>query len=241
MTTTPIWITVDGEQTEVPRGEMILRAVEAVGVHVPTLCHDSRLTPQGSCGICMIEVRRDVEWRKAPACSTPAQDGAEVRTHSPALETSRRLTLELLFSHHTTAARYYPERRGAKPPLVCACKGHASCALRSLCLDLDAQPDRFDVRADPDPPQSLRDGIELEMSKCIRCDRCVRICREVVGVEALSFVSRGRDTQLVFAEPVSPELLERCNGCVETGALCIDTCPTDALHPPRRGSKLPVV
>lgn len=243
MSASDIRVDVDGVEASVPPGSMVLGALEAAGVYVPTLCHDPRLSPQGSCGICMIEVKRGDAWVQAPACATPASEGLQVRTDSDALAQTRRWTIELLFSNHSTAARYHPDRKGdaRKPPLVCACQGHRSCALRSLCLDLDAEPDRFDVRAEPRAPITLRPEIELDMSKCIRCDRCVRICREVVGVEALGFAARGRDTTLVFALPESADLADRCDRCVETGALCIDTCPTDALHPPRRRSPLKVV
>jgi NADH dehydrogenase/NADH:ubiquinone oxidoreductase subunit G len=236
-------VAVDGVETEVSVGSTLLGALEVAGVHVPTLCHDPRLTPQGSCGICMVEVKRGEGWIQTPACATPATDGMEIRIDSEPLTRTRRWTLELLFSNHSTAARYYPQRKidGGKPPLVCACKGHESCALRSLCLDLEAEPDRLEVRAESEPPEELRPGIELEMSKCIRCDRCVRICREVAGVEALGFAARGRDTTLVFAMPGTPDLRDRCDRCVETGALCIDTCPTDALHQPRRKSGLKVL
>lgn len=243
MSSSPVRVKVDGAEAEVDVGGMLLHAVEAAGVYVPTLCHDPRLTPQGSCGICMVEVKIGERWVQAPACATPASDGVEVRTASEPLNRTRRWTIELLFSHHTTAARYYPQRREktGKPPLVCACKGHESCALRGLCLDLEAEPHRLETRAEPEPPEALRPGIELEMDKCIRCDRCVRICREVAGVEALGFAARGRNTTLIYETPPSSELLEQCDQCVETGALCIDTCPTDALHPPRRRSKLKVV
>jgi len=238
-----IEVTVDGRAAQLNAGASLLDAVQSTGVHVPTLCHDPRLTPQGSCGICMVEVWRDDRWVQMPACATPASHGGEVRTSSDALARSRRWTLELLFAHHSTAARHHPERKGQsnKPPLVCACRGHQQCTLRSLCLQLEAEPDRLGTRTEPEAPEEIRPGIELEMSKCIRCDRCVRICREVAGVEALGFADRGQDTTLVFAKPVSDEAMQRCDRCVESGALCIDTCPTDALHVPRRRSKLKVV
>ncbi|MGF1508589.1 MAG: 2Fe-2S iron-sulfur cluster-binding protein [Myxococcota bacterium] len=235
-------VVVDGQATSVPATASLLDAVREAGVYVPVLCHDPRLKPQGSCGICMVEVSRGGEWRQQAACATKVAPHLEVRTQSEHLDQSRRWTIELLFSHHSRAARFHPERvgQGKKPPLVCACQGHRTCALRSLCLEAGADPDHLGRRKLEDPPIELRSGIELEMSKCVRCDRCVRICREVASVEALSFMRRGHETTLVYARPVDAERGARCDACEASGALCIDTCPTDALHPPR-GKKLKVL
>lgn len=228
-------IFVDGAEHVAKPEVSVLDALDAVGVHVPTLCHDPRLKPIGSCGMCAVELRgpKATEWNVAPACATSASEGMQIRTQSERLEEARRWTLELLFSRHSRAARSYPERKN-RPSLVCACRGHATCVLRRLCLEGDAQPDRLG-RPDRDPaPVLLRHGIELEMAKCVRCDRCVRMCREVVGVEALSFHGRGSATELIYETPASPELKQACDDCEEGGALCIETCPTDALHAPRK-------
>jgi NADH dehydrogenase/NADH:ubiquinone oxidoreductase subunit G len=236
-------LVIDGRVVTLPSTDgMLLGALAHAGVVVPVLCHDPRLSPQGSCGVCVVEIRHGDGWRPVPACATPVSSVEEVRTQSEALVRSRRWTLELLFSNHSPAAKFHPDRSfgGSKPPLVCACRGHRSCTLRNLCLEVEAEPDALGRPASESPPELLRTGIELEMSKCVRCDRCVRICREVVEVEALSFARRGHDTTLVYAAPADPELVERCDRCAEGGALCIDTCPTDALHPPRP-AKLKVV
>ncbi len=228
-------IIIDGRSVTTDATHSLLQAMETTDSHVPVLCHDPRLAPRGTCGICMVEVRSGEQWRKTPACATRLDGIEEVRTRSPALTASRRWTLELLIARHSASARFYPDRvgDGRKPPMVCACRGHPTCVLRSACLQVQAMPLSTERAPREDAPVLLRAGIELEMSKCILCDRCVRICREVKGVEALSLAGRGHEATVVYAKPASTALVEACDACERTGALCIDTCPTDALRPVR--------
>lgn len=230
-------VIVEGLPIVVPVAYRLLDAIHEAGRHVPTLCHDPRLAPRGTCGICVVEIRTSTgtDWEKVPACATSVEGVEEVRIRSSSLEQSRRLTLELLLSRHSEDARFYPDRLkgGRRPPMVCACRGHPSCVLRSVCLDVQFMPSGRPREAVDAQPVLLRPGIEFDLSKCVLCDRCVRICRDVRRVEALSFVGRGYETSLTYAEPVDSTARSECDACERNGALCIDTCPTDALRRPR--------
>src|SRR3972149_1508796 len=92
-------VTINGRRLELPDGGMVLDALRAAAVEVPTLCHDPRLKPVGACRLCIVEVKG---WpRPVTACTTPMQDGMEVQTHTPEIEQARRTLLRLL-------AREYP-------------------------------------------------------------------------------------------------------------------------------------
>ena len=48
---------VDGQPAEVENGSTILEACEQLGVEIPTLCYLKHLSPEGSCRMCVVEVK----------------------------------------------------------------------------------------------------------------------------------------------------------------------------------------
>jgi len=90
--------TLNGKPASAEAGSTILKAAEANGVFIPTLCHDDRLAPFGSCMLCRVEV----EGARGTllACGAEVKEGMVVTTESPAIEKSRRVCIELLLSEH---------------------------------------------------------------------------------------------------------------------------------------------
>ena len=64
---------------------------------------------------------------------------------------------------------------------------------------------------------------ELENQTCILCGLCVRVCKEVIGVSAISLVGRGVDAKVDTPFHLSSEV---CIGC---GA-CAAVCPTGTIQ-----------
>ena len=114
--------------------------------------------------------------------------------------------------------------------LRCGCDAYDSCDLRILMAEYQVQQGRLGGEVHRYESGLLRPGLHLDMNKCIRCERCVRMCEEVVGPAALGFVLRGFDTRLYFALVGDSEAYARCDACLaDDGAMCTDTCPTGAL------------
>ena len=91
-------ITINGIQYQAVPGQTVLEASQANGIHIPTLCHDDRLKPFGSCMICRVEIEGA---RGVPlACATPVADGMVITTESDEIAASRKTCLELLASQH---------------------------------------------------------------------------------------------------------------------------------------------
>lgn len=67
-----------------------------------------------------------------------------------------------------------------------------------------------------------------EEDDCLRCGRCVRICRDGIGAYALCWVNRGPNRKI---STDFERLSERCIGC---GA-CAQVCPTGAIRIEDRG------
>jgi len=89
---------INGEVHEFEPGVSILKACRGIGVKIPTLCHDGRLKPIGSCRMCLVEI--DKKPHPVTACNTPITDGMVISTHTPALENERRMLLRMLAHHH---------------------------------------------------------------------------------------------------------------------------------------------
>ncbi len=199
-------VTVDGKKVEVPLGSTILEAANAAGSRVPVLCHDNKLHPFGACRICLVEVE-GTPRKFTPSCTTPATDNMVVKTTSPALIEARRMVLELLLIKH---------------PLDCpVCDKAGECKLQDLVHEYGLGPSRFDADKNYLPPDYESAIIERNISRCILCGKCVRICDEQNGVGEWAFTRRGTKARIStdFDRPLD------CEFCGE----CVEICPVGAL------------
>ncbi len=199
-------VTIDGRNIEVRDGATILEAARAGGIHtIPTLCYDKRLSPYGSCRICLVEVAGSPKM--AAACSMPVWEGMEVTTRSPAIEKARREILELLLIHH---------------PLDCPeCDSAGECALQDYTFDYGQFETRFEAKKHSREKDSSVPLVVRDPNRCIYCGRCVRVCGELQGVHAIDYINRG------FASHIAPPFDESldCEFCGQ----CIEVCPVGAL------------
>jgi NADH-quinone oxidoreductase subunit G len=199
-------VTVDGKKVEIPAGATILEAANAAGSRVPTLCHDNKLHPFGACRVCLVEVE-GTPRKFTPSCTTPATDNMVVRTTSPALIEARRMVLELLLIKH---------------PLDCpVCDKAGECSLQDLVHEYGLGKSRFDAEKGYLPPDYESSIIERNISRCILCGKCVRICDEQNGVGEWAFTRRGTRARIStdFDRPLD------CEFCGE----CTEICPVGAL------------
>ena len=207
--TTIIKLTINGKSIEAEVGETILAVAERAGVRVPTLCHDPRLKPTGACRLCLVEV----EGNNGPvsACVTIAEPGMEVRTDSGNIRELRRGIIDLLLSDH---------------PVDCmTCDKCGDCDLQDYAYEYGVRETSYKAGAKHDvKPQEPDPFIGRDMSKCILCGRCVRICDEVEAAFAIDWTYSGFETQVntPFGESLKDTPCEFCG-------LCISTCPVGAL------------
>lgn len=209
-------VRVDGRMVEVAAGAVVLEAIRAAGVDIPTLCFDERVSPRGSCRTCLVSVDGG---QPVAACTTPAHEGALISTVDTDARAAARGSLELVLAGLPTRAL---EMSPGRSELVGACQL------------LQADPGRFGaVRSSLDGSRLGRSAdtshpyIHYDPELCIACERCVRMCDEVQGTFALTMVGRGGETRLAPDGP-GPWVHSSCVSC---GA-CVDSCPTRALSEP---------
>lgn len=157
--------------------------------------------------MCLVEI--DGKPHPVSACTTPLNDGMVISTHTPALENGRRMVLRMLAQDHpgeclqqSTEKPFYQE------------------AQRYGLSESD-----FNSTHDTHLIDDSHPYIHVDMSKCITCYRCVRICEEVQGQFVWQVINRGHETHIV---PDSGTTLG-ASSCVSCGA-CVDTCPSGALE-----------
>ena len=201
-----ITVTVDGKKVEVAMGATILDATKTAGARVPTLCHDNKLHPFGACRVCLVEVE-GTPRKFTPSCTTPATDNMVVKTMTQSLIEARRMVLELLLIKH---------------PLDCpVCDKAGACQLQDLVHEYGLGQSRFDAEKGYLPPDYESAVIERNISRCILCGKCVRICDEQNAVGEWAFTRRGTRARIStdFARPLD------CEFCGE----CVEICPVGAL------------
>jgi len=92
-------LTINGRALQAKKGSTILEAAREHGIFIPTLCYHQALHPIGSCRICVVEVKPGPP-RPLPACATYVNEGMEITTNSPKLETIRNELLQLVLINH---------------------------------------------------------------------------------------------------------------------------------------------
>jgi len=205
---------INGKPYEFEAGETILQVARRNGLYIPTLCEleDIDHAP-GTCRVCLVEIayRNKDETFIVTACTTPMQQGMVVRTRTARVREMQRLQVELLLADHDQD---------------CAtCVRHGDCELQDVAQFVGLQRSRY---FDPQNVQREVDrsspALTRDLGKCIRCFRCVKICREGQGVDALVMIGKGMGAGVGLRNG----LTQGASDCVTCGQ-CVLVCPTGAL------------
>ncbi|MEB3170071.1 MAG: bidirectional hydrogenase complex protein HoxU [Synechococcaceae cyanobacterium] len=203
-------LSINGLACTAPAGATLLQAIRGAGQTVPTLCHLDGLTPVGACRLCLVAIEGHPKLE--PACIATVAEGMAVYTHTPELETYRRLAVELFF---------------AEGNHVCAfCVANGACELQDVAVAVGMDHSRFPYQYPQRHVDASHPQFSLDHHRCILCTRCVRVCDEIEGAHVWDVGYRGSACSIIAGLDQPWGEVEACTSCGK----CVDVCPTGALH-----------
>ena len=198
-------IEIDGKTIEVENGQMIIEVADEHGIYIPRFCYHKKLSVAASCRMCLVQVENN--RKTVPACATPITNGMKVFTKSKEAIQSQAAVMDFLLINH---------------PLDCPiCDQGGECELQDVSMGYGHDESPYDDTKRAVNSDDIGPLIEMEMTRCIHCTRCVRFGDEVAGVSELGGVGRGEDMQI--STYVKHSMTSEVSGNI------IDLCPVGAL------------
>jgi NADH-quinone oxidoreductase subunit G len=180
-------VTIDGFEITVPKGTLVIRAAELLGIQIPRFCDHPLLDPIGACRQCLV----DVEGQRKPlaSCTTTCTEGMVVHTQltSEVADKAQRGVMELLLINH---------------PLDCPmCDKGGECPLQNQAMTNGRGETRFTGRKRTfAKPVALSTEVLLDRERCIQCARCTRFAEQIAGDPLIDLFERGPQEQVAIAE-----------------------------------------
>ncbi len=221
-----ITINIDGREIQTQEGEFILNAARANDIFIPAICYLTRCSPTLACRICLVEA----DGKQVYACNAKAKDGMSITTSTQNIAAERRAIMEVYDVNH---------------PLQCGvCDQSGECELQNYTLEMGVDSQSYAIK---DVHRQVKDWghIHYDPGLCIVCERCVTVCKDMIGDNALKTVARGGDAidnsfkesmpkdayamwnklnKSVIGLTSGEEMLD-CTSCGE----CAAVCPVGAL------------
>ncbi|WP_306367394.1 NADH-quinone oxidoreductase subunit G [Nocardiopsis sp. CC223A] len=187
-----ITVTIDGFRIQVPKGTLLIRAAELLGIQIPRFCDHPLLDPVGACRQCLVEIPDMGNGRGMPkpqaSCTITVMEGMVVNTHltSPVAEKAQRGIMEFLLINH---------------PLDCpVCDKGGECPLQNQAMSTGQGESRFiDVKRTFPKPIPLSSQVLLDRERCIQCARCTRFAAQIAGDPLIELMERGAKEQVGIA------------------------------------------
>ncbi|MEV7195366.1 NADH-quinone oxidoreductase subunit G [Streptomyces sp. NPDC093510] len=180
-------LTIDGIEISVPKGTLVIRAAELLGIEIPRFCDHPLLDPAGACRQCIVEV----EGQRKPmaSCTITCTDGMVVKSQltSAVAEKSQRGVMELLLINH---------------PLDCpVCDKGGECPLQNQAMQVGDSDTRFEGKKRTfEKPVPISTQVLLDRERCVLCARCTRFSNQVAGDPMIELLERGALQQVGTGE-----------------------------------------
>ncbi|HZD80580.1 MAG TPA: NADH-quinone oxidoreductase subunit G [Actinomycetota bacterium] len=207
-----VTLAIDGKEVTVPKGTLIIRAAEQLGMEIPRFCEHPLLDPIGACRQCYVEI--EGQRKLFTSCTTEAADGMAVHTQNTSEEAheAQIANLEFLLINH---------------PLDCPiCDRGGECPLQDQTMAYGPGESRYvEPKRTYEKPVPLSSLVLLDRERCVLCTRCTRFCDQISGDRFIEMFERGAGQQVAIAagedlrSPFSGNTIQIC----PVGALTAST------------------
>lgn len=217
-----ITLTIDGKTVKAQEGEFILNVARANGIFIPAICYLTRCSPTLACRLCLVEA----DGKQVYSCNAKVKDGMAVVTTTDNIEKERTAIMEVYDVNH---------------PLQCGvCDQSGECELQNYTLYMGVDKQNYAIKDTHRPAQNW--GVmKYDPGLCIVCEKCVTVCKDMIGSNALGTVKRGgEDLDKAYKETMPKDAYAMWNKlnksligfeeekCIDCGE-CISVCPVGAL------------
>jgi NADH-quinone oxidoreductase subunit G len=188
-----VTLTIDDIEVSVPKGTLVIRAAELIGVEVPRFCDHPLLDPVGACRQCLVEVPDGGTGRPIPkpqaSCTLEVAPGMKIKTQvtSPIADKAQRGNMEFLLINH---------------PLDCPiCDKGGECPLQNQAMSHGYAESRFtDAKRTFPKPINISPNVLLDRERCVLCARCTRFSEQIAGDPFIALLERGALQQVGIYE-----------------------------------------
>jgi NADH-quinone oxidoreductase subunit G len=180
-------LTIDGIPVTAPRGALLIRVAEQIGIEIPRFCDHPLLEPAGACRQCLVEV--EGQRKPVASCTQTVADGMVVRTQltSAVAKKAQEGIMELLLINH---------------PLDCPmCDKGGECPLQNQAMSTGRTDTRFrEHKREYPKPINISSQVLLDRERCVLCQRCTRFSDEIAGDRFIDLMDRSSYEQIgIFA------------------------------------------
>ena len=186
-----ITVVIDGFEVSVPKGTLVIRAAEQLGIQIPRFCDHPLLDPVGACRQCLVDI--EINGRAFPkpqaSCTIPVEPGMIVKTQltSTVADKAQKGVMELLLINH---------------PLDCpVCDKGGECPLQNQAMSSGRSETRFEgVKRTFEKPINISSQVLLDRERCVLCARCTRFSDQIAGDPFITLNERGALQQVGIYE-----------------------------------------
>lgn len=186
-----ITVVIDGFEITVPKGTLVIRAAEKLGIQIPRFCDHPLLDPVGACRQCLVDI--EINGRAFPkpqaSCTIPVEPGMVVKTQltSEVAEKAQKGVMEFLLINH---------------PLDCpVCDKGGECPLQNQAMSTGRGESRFEgTKRTFEKPINISSQVLLDRERCILCARCTRFSEQIAADPFIAMVERGALQQVGIYE-----------------------------------------